>query len=122
MRVYRGLREPYRPDKVASGDYLSGTDFTDCPLSALEYARGRRGVVLVVELQDGDSTRVSEETWPNDCARRFMIWGRFDRLIAAVLPAKDLRAQVRKRGVAARSREHRSEILREYIEGRLTPA
>ena len=49
--------------------------------------------------------RVSEDLWPNDSARRLMVWGRFDRQLVAVLPAKELRAQVRRKGMAAHSRE-----------------
>lgn len=50
MRLYRGLKEPYRPEKVtpSPGQPVVGTDFTDCPRTALRYAEGRRGVVLVV--------------------------------------------------------------------------
>jgi hypothetical protein len=37
MRLYRGLKESYRPEKIVPtpGQPLVGTDFTDCPLTAL---------------------------------------------------------------------------------------
>lgn len=36
MKLYRGLKEPYRPEKVGAGQgRMFGTDFTDCPFTAL---------------------------------------------------------------------------------------
>jgi hypothetical protein len=63
---------------------LISTDFTDCPHTALLYARGKRGVVLVVDIP-ADTTRVTEELWLAGPARRLMIWGEFDRFIVAIL-------------------------------------
>jgi hypothetical protein len=56
MRLYRGLKEPYRPEKVVSapGQWANGTDFTDCPLTALRYAQGRHGVVLVLDAPEDE--------------------------------------------------------------------
>jgi hypothetical protein len=48
MRLYRGLKETYKPERVLPG--LSGTDFTDCPFRALQYAQGRNGQLLVVSI------------------------------------------------------------------------
>jgi hypothetical protein len=58
-RLCRGLKEPYAPQKVGaehpgSRPGLFGTDFTDCPLAALRYAQGRKGVLLVVEVPARD--------------------------------------------------------------------
>jgi hypothetical protein len=116
MRLYRGLKEPYDPSRIARG--MSGTDFTDCPYEALLYATGRKGVVLVLDVPEG-SARVSEELWPNSKAKRLMVWGRFDNYIVAQLPAKELRAQVRRKGIVAASHEEKSWVLRRYIEQRL---
>jgi len=52
MCIYRGLKEPYDPTRIMS-ERLHGTDFTDCPYTALQYATGRGGVVLVVEVTEG---------------------------------------------------------------------
>jgi hypothetical protein len=91
MRLYRGLNEPYRPERVGAGQpRMFGTDFTDCPLTALQFARGRRAVVLVVDADDG-RLRMSEELWPGVDAKRLMVWGKFDPFIVATIPAKELR-------------------------------
>ncbi|MBN2193310.1 MAG: hypothetical protein JW751_10885, partial [Polyangiaceae bacterium] len=45
--LYRGLTLPYDANHASRcGD---GTDFTDCPYTALLYAKGPKGVVLVVD-------------------------------------------------------------------------
>lgn len=112
MRLYRGLSKPYQSNQVAEG--LQGTDFTDCPLTALQYAPGRHGVVLVVDVPD-DHAKVSEELWLGAFARRFMFWGRFDEFISSVLPAKELRALVRKKGIAAAPPADKAGVLRRAI-------
>ncbi len=118
LRLYRGLTRPYDPARV-DGDRLTATDFTDCPFTALGYAAGRTGVVLVLDVPE-HGARVTEELWfgpPG--AKRIMIWGRFDSLIIAAIPAKELRAEARRRGVAAASDEDKAMILRARIEARL---
>ena len=50
MRLYRGLKNPYRPERVGASRSAGGTDFTDCPAIALRYAQGSRSVVLVVDI------------------------------------------------------------------------
>jgi hypothetical protein len=77
-RLYRGLKGPYDPAHTLVPG-ASGVDFTDCPYTALAYATGHRGVVLVVEVNDA-TARVSEEFWLNRAARRFMIWAGFSDL------------------------------------------
>lgn len=110
MRLYRGLTKPYRPElvKPVEGRVPIETDFTDCPYTALRYAGGRRGVVLVLEVgRAAMYTRVIEESWPGAGeARRFIAWGRFDKLMVGAVPAKKLRARVRSKGVAASSDKH----------------
>jgi hypothetical protein len=115
-RLYRGLTKPYDPDRVRL-DRASGTDFTDCPYTALGYATGPTGTVLVLDVPVG-APRVSEELWLNSSAKRFMIWGGFDAFIVAQLVAKDLRAQVRQTGVVAASDEYKAYILRRYLDDR----
>ncbi|MBN2194918.1 MAG: hypothetical protein JW751_19025 [Polyangiaceae bacterium] len=61
------------------------------------YAKGPKGVVLVVDASAG-GFRVSEELWVGPRARRYLISGSFEHAIVARIPAKELRAQVRQRG------------------------
>jgi hypothetical protein len=121
MRLYRGLKGPYRPDEVRSRvkDKGNGTDFTDCPFTALSYAGGRKGVVLVLDVPDDVGPSVTEETWFVDAAKRLMVWGTFDRWLAAAIPAKDLRSEVRKRGIAGLLPTGKSEVLKSAIARRL---
>ena len=119
MRLYRGLKEPYAPEKVgATTRPVFSTDFTDCPHTALLYATGRRGVVLVLDVP-AKTNRVTEELWLGGPAKRLMVWGRFDKFIVATVPAKELRARVRQRGVAATSDRYKGQILKRAIDERL---
>ena len=64
--------------------------------------------------------RVSgEELWLSTSAKRFLIWGPFDDFILAELPAKELRAHVRRKGVVAESDEYKAAVLRRAIEEHL---
>ena len=119
-RLYRGLKEPYEASRV-SADRPSGTDFTDCPYMALGYASGRRGVLLVLDVPVG-YRRLSEELWLIVKAKRFMIWGAFDDFIVAEIPAKELRAEVRRKGMAAADDRDKSMILRRRIADCIKPA
>jgi hypothetical protein len=122
VRLYRGLKEPYRPERVGLGsDRMFGTDFTDCPVAALRYAQGRRAVVLVLDIAEVDA-RVTEETWPDAGAKRLMVWGKFDHLIVATIPAKDLRTHVRKKGVVASSDSHKASVLERAVREWMTTA
>jgi hypothetical protein len=119
MRLYRGLKEPYRPEKVGLNQgTLATTDFTDCPYTALRYAQGRRAVVLVLDVTS-ETRRVTEELWPGAPARRFMVWGRFDEFLVAALPAKELRAHVRVKGVVAASDQFKARVLARAIAERV---
>ena len=111
LRLYRGLTRPYAPARVQRA---SGTDFTDCPFTALRYAASPKGMVLVLDAPAG-SPRVREELWLVTSAKRFMIWGPFDDFIVAELPAKELRAHVRRKGVVAASDEYKAAVLRRAI-------
>ena len=116
MRLYRGLKEPYRPEKVIRNHgQLTGTDFTDCPYTALQYAQGQRAVVLVLDVP-AETRRVTEELWLGVSARRFMVWGKFDDMVVAMLPAKELRARVRVKGVVAASDEFKARVLSRAVE------
>ena len=79
---------------------MSGTDFTDCPVTALRYAEGSWGCLLVLEVakQERAVLRVTEELWLNGQAKRYMVWGKFNGFIVAAIPAKDLRARLRREG------------------------
>lgn len=120
MRLYRGLKSPYRPERVATSRLAGGTNFTDCPALALRYAHGARGVVLVVDVDPEEggqlpSARLSREFWLVADAQRFMIWGRFDSLLTVVIPAKELRIQLRIRGARTAPDETKAVILRAFI-------
>jgi hypothetical protein len=124
MRLYRGLKEPYRPEKVVprSGQPFVGTDFTNCPLMALRYACARRGVVLVLDVPAAtlDSLKFTEELWSEmRGAKRFMAWGKFDEFITAILPAKELRSLIRMKGVASSGDEYKDALLKRKIQERL---
>lgn len=121
MRLYRGLKGPYRAGDV-SGDRLHGTDFTDCPYTALAYAASRRGFVLILDLPADAGPSVSEELWLGQEARRLMVWGAFDRWVVAVIAAKDLRAEVRRKGVSLLRPADKSVLLRQAIARRLGEA
>lgn len=123
MRLYRGLKEPYRPEKVVPplGQRLVGTDFTDCPRTALRYAEGRRGVVLVLDVPP-DTLEITEELWLGMPPKRFMAWGKFDEFITAILPAKDLRAVIRVKGLARADDEFKALVLERAIQERLDAA
>ncbi len=94
-----------------------GTDFTDCPFTALAYATGRKGTVLVLDVPD-DHRRLREELWLHKTANRFMIWGDFEPLVIHQIPAKELRAEVRRKGVVTLPEGDKSMILRRHIDRR----
>ena len=117
-RLYRGLKQPYDPARTTVIG-ASGVDFTDCPLTALMYAVGRRGTVLVVDVDEG-TARVTEELWLNQGAKRFMFWGSsFKDHVIAQIPATELRAQIRRRGIVTASPPEKALILQRYIASRL---
>ena len=130
MRLYRGLSKPYRPEEVLERQkvHRSGTDFTDRPDLALSFARGARGTVLVLDvpaelLPDAEPyhRRITEELYSSDGKgpRRFMVWGTFDDLLAAVIPAGELRPQLRGRGLGALSDHDRGALLELCIDERI---
>ena len=117
LRLYRGLKEPHDPLRVVPR-LGTGTDFTDCPYTALQYATGRKGVMLVLDVLPEDR-RLTEELFGfNETPRRFMLWRAFEDLIVATVPAKELRAQARRKGIVTGSWQYKSEVLRNYIRNR----
>ncbi len=68
------------------------------------------------------SVRANEQFRLNHAARRFMIWTAFSDLVIAQIPAKELRAQVRRRGIVTASDADKAMVLRAYIERLLTNA
>ena len=122
-RLYRGLSRSYRPGQVDREKVLQGTNFTDCPMAALTYARGRNGVLLVVDVPEEAEVRISEAMWLSNGPgpKRIMLWGGpFDPYIVAEIPAKELRAEVRKKGVRASPDSDKSRILVRYLEQRIS--
>lgn len=123
MRLYRGLKNPYRTELVNINRRSGGTDFTDCSATALLYAQSSRGVLLVVDVNvttDDDlapvPARVTKEFWLDRTSSRFMLWGRFDDLIIASLPAKDLRARLRREGLRNATHASKTYALRAIID------
>jgi hypothetical protein len=89
---------------------------------ALLYAHGPRGVVLVLDVGPDDQVLISEELWIGPKAKRLMVWGAFDKYIRAILPAKELRAEVRRKGVTRLSDQDKGTILKCVINPRLAIA
>ena len=129
MRLYRGITKKYRPEEVGENQrgLLHGTDFTDCPYRALQFARGTTGSVLVVDVPtdvavtDPSRLRVTEEYWSPDTSgpKRYMVWGKFDEKLIAEIPAKELRAQVRRKGIVAQGDEYKADILETYLKEKI---
>lgn len=118
MRLYRGLKTRYRPERVDLTRRSGGTDFTDCPAIALRYAQGSRGVVLVVDIDPDEHiepAKLTQEFWFVRDAKRFMLWGRFDPFITAIIPAKDLRAQIRLHGLRNAWDDAKAPFFRAFI-------
>lgn len=130
LRLYRGLSKPYRPGDVGKNQpRMYGSDFTDCPYAALRFARGRYGVVLVVDVPAPEihPCRVSEELWSIDDSgpRRFMVWRRFDSWLVAEIPGKELRAQIRGKGSLTINEAYMSDLadhLTGYIQAWIASA
>ncbi len=95
VRLYRG--QPVRHRAGDHAEFPDGQNFTDCPYAALAYARGTRGVVLVLDLPAEDGPPVYECLWSLDGTgpRRFAVHGLYDEWIVAQVPAKALRAALR---------------------------
>ena len=122
MRLYRGLKNPYRPELVNAGRY-AGTDFTDCPATAMLYARNSRGVLLIVDVDIDDDeaalARVTKELWLDKSSSRFMHWGRFDDRIVASFPAKELRTRLRREKLRKATHASKAYALRALINDEL---
>jgi hypothetical protein len=116
MRLYRGLKEPFDPARSSTARD-GGTDFTDCPFTALAYATGRKGTVLILDVPD-DHRCLREELWLHKTARRFMIWGGFEPFVLHQIPAKEPRAEVRRKGVVTLPDVDKSMLLRRHIDRR----
>jgi hypothetical protein len=123
MRLYRGMTQPYRAEQIDREKLLMGTDFTDCPLTALHYARGRNGVLVVVDIPEEAKIRVSEALWSLDDSgpKRYLLHGApFDPYVVAQIPAKELRREIRKKGMRALTEGDKSLVLISYLEGRIS--
>jgi hypothetical protein len=93
VRLYRGLKQPYKPEKCVAQIYapaqLQGMNFTNCPYAALLYAHGSRGVVVVVDVDPDDEVCVSEELWLGPKAKRLVVWGIFDDIFGPSSPPRN---------------------------------
>jgi len=123
MRLYRGLKSAYRPELVSVGRF-SSTDFTDGSATALLYARGARGVLLVADIPASEDVatapRVTEELWFVKSAKRFMVWGPFDPFVTTILEAKDLRACLRRSGLRDAPSAVQAQLLASVIEDEIS--
>lgn len=118
MRLYRGLKNSYRPELVDES-WRSGSDFTDCPAVALTYAQGSRGVLVVVDIETSRPRTLSEASWPEREAKRFILWGRFDEHLVVVFQAKDLRTRLRREGHRNSLLSTKARVLRAIIDDEL---
>lgn len=121
MRIFRGLKNPYRPELV-DDSWTSGTDFTDCPAAALLYAQSTRGVLIVVDIDYDELTvpqRICVASWPEREATRFLVRRRFDKNIVAIFQAKDLRARLRREGHRNAAFATKARVLRAVIDDEL---
>jgi hypothetical protein len=85
---------------------------------ALRYAQGSRATVLVVDIDPDEhlaSAKLTQEFWFVRDAKRFMLWGRFDQFITAIIPATDLRTQIRVRGLRNALDDAKAPLLRAFI-------
>ncbi len=48
MRLYRGLKTPYKSEFISE----DGANFTNCPEAALSFARGTKGELLVADIPE----------------------------------------------------------------------
>lgn len=121
MRLYRGLKETYKPEQRP--DDLLGVNFTDSLYIATLYASGRRGQILVLDLPDEMAEKqVRKELWLDDRAERLIVWGKFDDHLVGIIPAQELRKIVRSQGMAAMSDRDRAMILQAVIDKVLSKA
>jgi hypothetical protein len=118
LRLYRGMTRRHDPSR-APRQVGGGTDFTDCPVTALDYARGRNGCLLVLEVPPESRHRVTEEDWLVGDAKRLMMWGAFELDIVAEIPAKELRRELRFPGASRYEKCDKRRLLERSIEQRL---
>jgi hypothetical protein len=76
-------------------------------------------VVLVVDIPV-DSVRVTEELWLEPNGKRYAVWGRFDECIIAQIPAKELRTEMRRKGIVTLGVADKAQALGRYMARRLS--
>ena len=96
-----------------------GPTLPTVPYTALSYAATTRGVVVVLDVPFDGECSVTEELWPDREAKRLMVWGRFDRWVVAVIAAKELRAEIRRKGMRQLRPTDKGLVLRDWIAQRL---
>jgi hypothetical protein len=95
-------------------------NFTDCAYTALNYASGPRGVVLVLDVAVNSGIKLREELWLVKRAKRFIVWSAFDGFLAGILAAKDLRKRLQQKGMRTLPDEDKNMILARLIHETLT--
>ncbi len=114
MLLYRGISKKYKPSLVNLDK--NGTDFTECPLVALLYARGTNGYVIVLNYEEEQrKIKVTREYWGEQKASRFIVWNKFDDCILKIIPAKVLRKTIRAKGINQLCDTSKSTILTKKI-------
>lgn len=114
MKLYRGLTKAYRPELVNPDGH--GTDFTDCPFTALTFARGATGQVIVLDIDEGQTLiKFTREFWGEKKATRYIVWNNFDIGISQIVPAKILRKAILAKGMRTLCDADKSLILTKVI-------
>lgn len=116
LRLYRGIKEKYKTEKVNINNH--GTDFTDCPFRATLYAKARNGYLLVVDAPIGQRPLlVTEEQYLREEGgpKRFMLWSKFDSYLVAIIPAKEIRARLREEGCGRLCDADKGQTLKNII-------
>ena len=115
MRLYRGLSRPYRSEQVNVAK--NGTDFTDCPLAALKYAKGANGQIIVLDLSDEQTAvKVTPVEWGEGQPARYIIWNQFDVSITQIVSAKILRKAMLASGMRKLHDADKAMILRNLVD------
>lgn len=114
VRLYRGLKERFQAAAVPTG--VNGSDFTDCPWTALTYAQGRKGVLLVVDVPAEGGPKVTEELWMVKGPKRLMVWGRYADFVTAEITGKSLRTYIKSARLSTASHDSKGRSLVSYID------
>ena len=83
----------------------------------MSYAAGAKGAVMAIDINT-TGKHVSEGLWVGPKIKRYLV-RQYQDFVVAVIPAKELRVQIRGKGVASTTDEYKAEVLRAYVEPRI---